>query len=283
MSLLNQWIRVWFSDDGTLSDISLKVQEDVATVIPFVAAEDFLYIAQDVPFNNFYLEMDTANTATSTVQVQTWANNQWSDVVNTLDGTDVAGATLGRDGVIQFIPDRDDSWTFVSDTTKETDPDFGLTSALTIYDKYWLRVKFDNDLDVGTAIRKLGYAFTTDQALMEIDPEIDNYLGSWGSGKTDWSEQIMLGSRIVAADLKGKGFIENPGQLLRMADGIHDATAFRTLSLIYSKLGPGYDFQRQNALTEYDKLMRAPLTVDKGRDGRADAGELNNTTGGLVR
>lgn len=281
MSLLNQWIRVYFNDNGTLTDYSLKAQNDDTFAFPFVAADDFLYIAQDYPFNNFFVELGVANTLASTIQVQTWASNQWVDVVNVLDGTESSGASFGQDGVVQFIPDRDDSWDFVSDTTEEPAA-MGLSS-IELYDKFWLRVKFSADLDLTTTIKKIGYAFCNDRQLKQIDPEIDNYLTSWDASKTDWVEQIMLASEHLVLDFRGRNLIVHPGQILRFED-ISLATAYKTLEIIYNKLGPGFEFQKNNAVEQYDKLTRvARFTFDSGADARADAGDLHSTVGRAVR
>lgn len=280
--LLNQWIRVFFSDNGTVSDLSVGLQRNSSVSLPFVAADDKLYIAQTLPFNNFFLEMATANDQASTLSIDLWNGLEWKAAVDILDSTASSGASLGQDGVVQFSPDRDEFWDCVEDTRDEPTA-FGLQSDIVLYDSYFARISFSADLNVSTGIKKIGYLFATDEQLQAIDPEIDNYLTSWESGKTDWVEQILIASQHVIIDMNARGWIIHPGQILRM-DDVSLATAYRTLVLIYNKLGPGFDPQRDNALKQYNDLMSTRRrTLDINQDGEVDRHEFASSVAKGIR
>jgi hypothetical protein len=91
----------------------------------------------------------------------------------------------------------------------------------------------------------------------------------------------MLASEHVVIDFKGRDLIKHPGQILRFED-VSLATAYLTLSIIYNKLGPGFDSQKTNALAQYDKLTQI-RRFTFGNDARADVGEVQGTIGILQR
>lgn len=273
--LINQWIRVIRGDNGTLTDASLNAQIDgTISLASLVASEDYLYIGQHFPFNNIFFQIDTANDQASVMSVELWDGIEWNAVANQLDGTDASGVTLARDGVLQFVPDRDETWDLVTYTDEEPAA-FGLET-LKLYDLYWARLKWSADLGASTAIKRLGYAFCTDSQLVAIDSDINNYRATWSSGKTDWIDQIMLASEMVVIDLKGKGLIMHPGQILRLED-VSLATAYKTLELIYAGLDEGFEGQRDYAAKMYQKLIGLQRwTFDQNKDGRAAPNEIHN-------
>jgi len=289
MSFFNQWIRIFYKDDTNIVDLSLKAQNDETIPFDFVSAEDKLYIAQDLAFNNFFIQLDTPNAVQANMTIEVWEGKAWQPVVDIIDGTNTQAfpaqttpTPFSIDGVVQFVPNREEFWRFVDDTTDEPAA-FGLQSDLTVYNKYWLRVGFDTDLTVGTIIKKIGYAFCDDRQLTAIDPEIDNFLTSWASGKTNWIEQILIASEHVVSDLKSRSLIEHQGEILRFED-ISLATAYRTLALIYSKFGKGYETQRDDAMARYAELSAiSRFSFDKNSDGQLDKGEFQGTTGTMVR
>lgn len=271
--LLTQWIRAFYSDNGTITDISLGLQEDASVTFEVVGTQDYLYVAQSMPFNNLFVEIHTANTNASVVSVDLWDGKAWTPAVDVLDGSALSGKSLARDGVIQFQPDRDEFWEKVEDTRDEPTA-FGLQSSVVIYDCYFARFKFSADLSAGTKLKKIGYAFCNDEQLEGVDPEIDNYLTSWDAAKTDWVEQILVASLHLITDLKARGWISHPGQVLRL-DDVSMAAAYRTLALIYNKLGSGFEGQRDDALKQYNDLLSVKrFTFDQDGDGQVGRGEL---------
>ena len=89
--MINQWTRVVHSDNGTLTDYTLAAQNDDTISLPMVAGQDYIYIGQHLPFNNIFIEVGTANAALANVKIETWSDNEFHPVVDTLDETTVAG------------------------------------------------------------------------------------------------------------------------------------------------------------------------------------------------
>ena len=283
--LLTQWIRVWVDDNGTFNDVSLQLSDRASSVaFPLIAAEDKLYIAQQMPWNNIYFEFGTPNAAVVSPTIEYWERTNWVPMVDILDGTQSSGASFGQNGVLKYSPDRDeDIWQSVEDPREEA-AGFGIPSNVIVNDQYWIRISFSGDLDAGTTLTRVGFKFATDEQLTAIDPEINNYLTSWEAGKTTWTDQILLASQFVVADMKQRGLIEHPGNLLRQ-DEISQATAYRTLMVIYAKFGEGFAFQYDRAQENYNKFMNSKFfTLDKFVDGEVTPGEFQRVaSGGGVR
>lgn len=285
MTFLPQWLRAIYRDNGTLVDRSIALQNDDSIPFEIVAAEDQLYIGQYMPFNNLYLEIATPNTNVSSVDVEYWtgSSNAFVGAVDILDGTSVNSISCAQSGVIQFEPDRDESNWSRTVETQDTSNGIPELNAVQIYNLYWMRLVFDADFSVGTTLRRIGYKFTTDEFLESIDPEINLYLNSWETGKTDWNEQILVASQLVIADMKRRGLISHPGMVLRF-DDVALATAYRTLMLIYAKLGEAFVGPKQDAMRNFRELMDIKrFTIDKSQDAEANLGEVNNVTWQGVR
>lgn len=281
--MLHNWIRIFYSDNGVLTDYSIEAQSTGDTVpAGLVAAQDYIYIGQYFPFNNVYFEMDTTNDAVAMMSVEYWDGRSWKTGVDILDGTKQGGKTLKRNGVIQFSPDRQYSWVDVKDTSENGSPTELQT--LEIYDLYWVRLKANASLDAGSLARKIGYAFASNDTLLAIDPEINEYLVPWGgSSKVNWDEQIQLASQHLVADMRAKGLIISPGNILRF-DDVSLACAYRTLAVIYSRLGEAFAARKADALDQYSKLLDVKrFTIDADKNGRVDRSEIGSTSGGLLR
>lgn len=279
--MLYQWLRVLKHNGTTLTDYSIEAQNDTVPAA-LVAASDYLYIGQYYPFNNIYFEVGTANTNASTVSVEYWDSKQWRSAVDILDATKTAGVPFAKNGVIQFSPDIDYNWTQVRDTSKQDTPTH--LQSREMYDLYWARVKVSADLSAGTALKRVGYCFSTNAMLAGIDPEVNQYLVPWGgSGKLNWDEQLQLASLHLVADLRSRQIVVHAGNILRF-DDVALAAAYRTLALIYGPLGPAFDARRKLALEEYERLLNVKrFTIDVDTNGRVDRGEINNTTGQMIR
>jgi len=280
--MIAQWTRIIHSNDGTLTDFTLAAQNADTIPIPMVAAEDFIYIGQHFPFNNFFLDVNTVNSNASQIDIQIWDGTEFQPAVDVLDETSVAGVTLARSGVIQFSPDKDEVWQFTDDTSDTDGPTELLDGGLKLYNLYWMRIKFSADLSAGTILNTISYRFASTQQLNVIDPDLDQYLTSWETGKTDWDEQLINGTNHVIADFKARSVVIHPGQLLRI-DEFSMATAYKTLSLIYTMLGPDLEFRRDDSDKRYKQFMDIKrFTVDWNRDAVESPSEVSNTPVGMM-
>lgn len=278
--MLKNYIRVFHSNNGTLSDKSLSVSDGSGFAPSFVASEDYIYIGQYFPFNNFYVECATGNASAASISIDTWTGSGWASGVDVLDATSSGGASLAQAGVIQFEPDHDESWVKMPDTSEEDDS--GL-STVKLYDMYWTRIGFSADLSSTTHISKVFYAFCSNSQLRAINPDIDQFLTSWASGKTNWNEQILLASEHVVADLKERGLAKSNGEILRF-DDVSLACAYKTLELIFIPLGKSYADKRSDYAKAYTKIMNSQrFTFDKNKDGKVQAYEIQSTVTKGVR
>lgn len=280
--MLHQWIRCFYSDNGSLTDYSIEAQNSETIPFEIVAAQDYLYVGQNFPFNNLFIEVGTANTNASVLSIEYWNGNQWIGAVDVLDGTKLAGKSLAKSGVIQFSPLRDESWQVVYDTTDSNEPP--QLSTLTIYNMYWIRLKWSANFSAATTVKNIGYCFTVHESLSGIDPDIDQYLTPWGGlSKTNWNDQILLASQHMVADLKSRQLVMTNAQVIRF-DDVSLACSYRTLAIIYSGLGDPFKAKKDSALAEYTQLMNIKrFTLDSNADGFVDRKEIGMSTGRLIR
>lgn len=274
--MLLQWFRVWRYNGSVFTDLSLDNQDDTAVLPVDLDTTDYLYMSSTYPFNNFFAWMDTPNTAPAKMKVEYWGGtlNGWKTAAEVLDGT--KGFT--KSGVAQYFPDDDYSWHQVGDSNETPAPQEIIDGGLRVYGQYYMRVSFDADLDSGTTVKKIGYAFTLSQELPKYDIEIDRFLESFATGKTDWIQEIMTASEMLVKDLKAQDFIAQRGQILLLED-VAMATAYKTLELIYYSLGAAYDQKRAIVANKYEKLLNQRyFSLDLDMDGELDEGEVGFTT-----
>lgn len=283
--MLSRYIRVIHSDNGTLTDKSLVSQDRTNTFsLPIVSGEDYIYIGQYYPTNNLYFSIDTANTNSATISIDIW-NNEWTSAVDILDATSDSGKSMAQSGVVQWDIDRDNmGWTRLHDPTDEG-ADLGFNT-LDIYDLYWIRIGFSADLSSGSDINQVGYKFASDNDIKALAPDINDYLASWETGKTNWEEQLLEGSKQLINWLKINGKIAHAGQLLRF-DEVNIACAYRTLAIIYEGLGgENFRLMRDDMMANfYREIRNMPFVIDRDNSSSVDvSGEVARVSfGKLVR
>lgn len=278
--MIVNWLRVFRQDDTTYTDKSFDNENEAAEIdMAFVAAEDALYIGKVCPFNNFYAYLGTANTADSVMKIQYWDSSQWRDAVDVIDGTSSSGKTLAQNGGVVFVPNKSYGWESVEDTSTSSAP--SELQDFTIYDLYWLKITFTNDLSAGTTLRRLFYSFTTSQVINSIDKDAANYLTAFG--QTSWETQIFTATKEVLADLKARRILANEGQLLSI-DAIAEPAAYKTLAIIYFNLGEDYNDRYDKALSMYNTLLRNDLfSVDQDNNAILEPDEQVTMGGRLYR
>ncbi len=282
--MLYNYIRTFYGDNGVLTDYSIDNQDELATVpLAFVAAEDYVYIGQHFPVNNFFVQMDTINTNASVLSIEYWCGtiNGWKAAVDILDGTTSGGKTFARSGVVQFSPAPAYIWQRVGDSTNEVMPT-GLTAS-SVYNVYWLRIKASANISAGTDAKRICYAFTRSQQLDNLDVTIDQFLTSFNASKTNWDDEIVTASIHVVADLKRRGVIIHNGEIIRFED-ISMACDYKTLSIIYKNLGPAYKEKLERVDKEYEKAVNLKrFTLDKDQDAFVSSGEISTSIKRLER
>ena len=283
--MLYEYMRVFKYDGVSFTDLSLDNQDNSATLDAALLTTDYIYVGQYFPFNNIYLNMDTANTNTAKIKVEYYnrepATNGWASTVDDLDATSTGGATLGKSGLLQYEPDRDEVWLDIFDTSEEKVATE--LTALTIYNLYWMRISVDADMSVGTLLKEITYAFTKTQELIALDVEIGNYFAAFGAGKTSYEDEIITASKLVLNDMKLRNILGDRGRLLRM-DDVWMLTNWKALELIYGNLGTAYKDQAGMALKKYEELIISKrLTLDQNRNARVEKSEIRASFRSLHR
>jgi hypothetical protein len=274
--MLKEFFRI-FRQDATLTDLSLNNFDDNQTID--INAGETCYILQRFTFNHLFFEVSSANTAESTMKVEYHDGTAWREAVDYLDSTMSGLCTLGKTGVFQFQRRQDYGWNRITDTSKTSIPTE--LNELHLYNMYAMRLIFSGA--VKCKIKTIQYAFCTSDDLACYDVEINSYLSSFQTGKTNWNKEIMTASKLMVMDLKTRGIIDNKGQILTFDDFV-SACAYKTLYLIYSNLGKGYEEKKKQASDEYNSLLSIKrFTIDENQDGFLDTRELQGFVRTMVR
>lgn len=267
--------RIIFSDDGTLSDFTVNLNDyfsGTSSIASLVATEDALYIGSRFAFNHIYCKISAANDQASVMSIATWDGSNWNAVAEVFDQTSSSGATLAQSGYITWVPDKNKHWAqddTQSSTGGEQITDLG---GANIYDHYWIKITFSADLGASTALSWLGYKFTDDNDLGTEFPDLvrSATLTGFESGKTDWEEQHVLCAKLLIDDLIKNKIILSGKQLLER-EIFKGASVQKCAEVIYGGLGDDYKDDRNDAKKEYEKrLQKGNYLIDRDEDGFLD-------------
>ena len=274
--------RVIWEDNVTLRDISRNVNDvfSTATVLPLVAAEDYLYIGSEMPFNHRYFQVQSANDQVSSVSVSLWTGSSWVAALDVIDDTASAtGATLSRAGIIQWTKNKNTSWTRESESANVT----GL-SGTNVYDMFWARLTFSGDLKATTSLRYVGHRFANDSQLGGLYPDLvrTSVITAFQTGKTNWNEQHVLAAEEIIADLRSKQQIWSGSQVFDWQK-LTTAAIHKVAEVIMRSFGDDFVQRRVEARTDYDDALNKSLVgFDRNGDGNLDRSEQMISVG-LVR
>lgn len=272
--------RVFFSDDGTLNDLTLNLNEfrSGTEVIDYVTAEDYIYIASYLPFNHKHFDVSVVNAETAAASVDIWDGSDWNAAVDVIDRTAVSGASLAQDGVISWTPTIDKYWQRERESTDIT----GL-SGTKIYDMYWARFSWDATWTGTTALQFIGQKFSVDNDLYSIYPDLNDsdLQAAFASGKSDWNDQHYIAAQHIVRDLKKNHAILSSDQILDF-DLFEETSVHAAAMVIYWGLGQFEQHDRAKAKYK-ENLKMGFLNVDLNQDGRLETGERPITQRFLTR
>jgi hypothetical protein len=273
--MINQMRVLTYTDEFT--DYTLTNEKKAGITLPEEAF--YLYIAQDLPFNHVFIQVTTANTVATTVVIEHWDGTAWRACNDVLDDTVTSGKPLTTSGFLQWQIDDDYSPCVITDTSDSTATDL---NGLKVYDKYWFRISYADVLD-SAVLKCVRFQFTNSSIIKGLDIELDTYLLSFASGKTDWYDEISTASDLVVIDLKRMGLIKGYGNIISF-DTIALITAYRTLTLIYFSLGPAYLERYKVVSAEYTNLLTSSkLTVDTDDNAKVSTDEVRRGYRRMVR
>lgn len=259
--------RVILKKSGITTDISIDASDAIGGLVPFdLAPGDELFIGSDLPFNHRYFKVITPNSNASKIQMAYWTNAQWTNAVDMFDLTYSGGATLSKPGVVAWTPDIQGlQWGFTWQTSAIPE-----LSAFKIYNLWWARITVTAQLSAGTTIGFIGHKFSEDVDLFAEYPEFNQSafykIFSNESGKSDWSRQAFLAAEYIIQDLRDRGVVTNPGQILDWRVFKH-ASVHKIAEIIFRAMGDDYK----------DKLTRAVEAFRLAKDVKAFDVDLNKT------
>jgi hypothetical protein len=259
--------RALFSDNGTLSDFSVALNEysTKTKLFDYTTAQDALYLGARVPFNHLYFKLSSLNLVASTMTVQYWNGSSWESAVELFDETQ--GFT--QSGFMQFTPNKNVSW-MIADSANVT----GITSA-TIYDRYWIKITFSATMTGTTALDWIGNLFSDDQDLAAEYPDLarSTVMTSFAAGKTSWQEQSVKAAAVLVQDLINKGVLKNGSQILDWRE-FTLASVQKTAEIIFHAFGDDYVDQEISARKEYnERLSKAFYRIDRNENAKEDPEE----------
>ncbi len=267
--------RIIWNDNGTLIDLSTKLNNlfSETQAIAFVAAQDFLYIGSDVPFNHRYINVSVANDVASVASVKIWSGNGWESAVDVIDKTAVSGVSLAQSGILEWKTDRSKSW--AGDVSTENMTDSGLES-LKIYGLYWVRIAFSVNLKATTALKYIGHKFSKDEDLGGYYPDLtrSNVMTAFAASKTNWDEQHILAAEEIYKDLRKRKAAWAKGQIFDH-ETFTNASVHKVAQIIYTSFGEDYDGRRDEAESKFASEMDSILMqgIDSDGDGHVDQSE----------
>lgn len=264
--------RVLFGDNGTVTDKSFSLNDYLSDTETFaiVAAEDYIYIGAEHPFNYRWIEMSTVNDQASVISVDVWSNSAWNAAVDVQDDTSSGGVALARSGMLNWHINRTKGWSKEGESSNVT----GL-SGTAIYDMYWVRIKFSADLKSSTAFKYFGFRFASDTDLGSLYPDL-NLAGTktaYESGKTDWNDQHFAAAEAIIKKLLKHDILWTPSQLMDWRI-FNEAAIHRVAEIIMNAFGDDYEDNRTRARKYFNEAFDIrQYRVDKTKDGNLDQGE----------
>lgn len=276
--------RIIFSDDEDLIDYSTALNNYKAGTKSFsyVTGEDFFYIGARLPFNHFYAKFQRASELTdSEMTLEYWNGTEWCDIVELIDETN----GFSENGYVTWVTSKDKEWS-CEDTNYNGNQVEGLEDVV-IYDRYWIRISFDQSFDGGDdgviptparvpcIISWLGNIFSNDNDLAGEHKALtkQSLMTAFEAGKTSWEEQHEIAARELISDLVENGNILEKGQILSRED-YRLASVSKTAEIIYGQLGDDYKDEVVTARKVYkERLSKRRPIIDTNLNGREDNGE----------
>ena len=270
--------RILYSDNAVITNLTDNLNNYNVGVsdVTFIALEDAFYIGSNLPFNHLFCKMGTTvNVEVSAMTISLWDGTEWQGVAELVDSTELAGATFGQSGYVEFVPDKNESWD--REDTVDSNGNKYITGLenITIYDKYWLRITASADLTANLNIAWLGQIFSDDDDLDSEYPELldTSIMSAIKSGKANYQEQAVTAAKVMIKDLKRNNSILDNNQIL-CRENLTLASVSKISEIIYTILGDDYNDNKSASKKEYtERLASSFPIIDTNSNGRVDIQE----------
>lgn len=273
--------RILFSDNGTLADLSVNLENfNYGTeAITYTKDEDYIYIGSMHPFNGWYFHPSVVNATPYSTTIETWDGSSWQESPDILDET----LSMSVPGYINFVPNQSKSWTREDTVDNNGNARISELSSVSIYNLYWARFSFSES--VTFTLKFVGHKFSNDMDLYNEFREFDNstLLEAIDTGKTDWDAQSIRASRLLIEDLIARNVITYAGQILDRRKFM-TANVVGTAKVIYNLLGRDYNDEYLRAVGEYEKrINKGKYNVDLNQDATLSQNETKARMGVLFK
>lgn len=260
MASLSQ--RVIRDDIDISAAVNSYAYENAATM-DLPTSGDYLYIGSEVPFNNLWFQLHTANNTTTQVAIDTWWGQQWTPCVDIVDETAVSGVSLAKHGRIQWSLDDLKGW-----DCEDRSADVPGLENTKIYNMYWARFSWNNGVPPSGFYSYIGQKFSGDQELFIYWKDLDRPQLLQTFDQTDWTEQSILAAEAIIRDLKAAGKIIHRGQIFDHTV-FTEASCHKTAELVYAGLGQAFESSRVICHEYYRQAMKTGLNrLDNDKSGR---------------
>jgi len=271
--------------EGT--DLSLKVKDYLSNeaALPLEVGQ-YLYVGYYKPFKNMYLEFSTHNTEVAKIDLEYFDGSNWVELPNVIDETE----NFIKSGFVYFP--RPANWK----STEVLDDDL-----------FYLRVKTDVNLSVGTILKGLNILLSNDDDLAGIR---SNIVSKHNNGES-WVEKHEAARKHVIQQLRNLGYrkatpaadspiyyADEKEDSILYSDltafdllepfELREAAKFYALSFIYlDELSDEEDDKwYRNGLRHEKRAAQAlnvyMLKIDSDDDGKEDTEESEGNTGTVL-
>lgn len=268
MLLLN---RVIYEDDTTLTDYSRELSDINAQTLSlnWVAADDYLYIGSDLPFNHRFFDVNAVNAVAGSVSVQIWDGSAWRSAVDVIDLTATAGVPFAKDGMIMWTTDKNYGWG-KADSTE----DIPALASLKIYNCYWVRLAFSANFVF--TLNYVGHKFASDSDLSSYYGDLNRASvreAFYEVATADWKTVHIAAAEEIIRDLRSSMVVISANQILN-PDTFRDAATHKLAEIVYSSFGPSHADRLQFAVGKYKEAMnKLVFDVDRSGNGKLEMAE----------
>lgn len=275
-------LRILYSDNGSLTDLSTKLNDYAVGSHVFNAFnkdQDAIFIGSRAPFNHLYFKPSVLSATTPNIlSVSYWDGDSFEDAVEVIDET--LGFTVA--GFVTFVPDKDKSWSMES-TNHGGDQVTGLTS-VKIYDRYWIKLTFSANFSATTALAWVGRKFSDDTDLGYEFPALIATDVKTSAGYANGYEALHIkAAEVLVQDLIKKEVIFDKGQILER-EQFKNASVQKVAELIYNIWGDDYVDNRNDARKEYDQRLDSSIyLIDNNSNAIEEVQERVTRQGWLSR
>jgi len=242
------------------TDLSVKVNDYRSGEVAFAyESGEYLYVGQEVPFNNLWFEIGEANAASGSLSMDIWFGNAWVSCVDLTDET----LNLTISGRVSWATNDIKGWDFVDRSADVT----GLETTK-IYNMYWTRFSWSDSLTSTTTLAYLGQRFAKDLDLFKYYPDLANedLMEAFETGKRDWKEQSYIATENIISELVTRRVVTARGQILDWYM-LREPCVHKMAELIYRGLGEPFRESLNQARKDFKESMNFEhFRVDKNND-----------------